>query len=58
MQLELQETGYLDNFFQVYTSTETRVNVLSFSDVEELYPITYEPFVGFTVHTPEGDILF
>jgi hypothetical protein len=26
--------------------------------VEELYPITYEPFVGFTVHTPEGDILF
>jgi hypothetical protein len=42
----------------VYTSTQTRVNVLSFSDVEELYPITYEPFVGFTVHTPEGDILF
>jgi len=58
VQLELRETGYLDNFFQVYTSTETRVNVLSFLDVEELYPITYEPFVGFTVHTPEGDILF
>ena len=56
MQLELQETGYLDNFFQVYTSTETRANVLSFSDVEELYPITHEPFVGFTVHTPEGEI--
>jgi len=35
-----------------------RVNVLSFSDVEELYPITYEPFVGFTVHTLVGDILF
>jgi hypothetical protein len=33
-------------------------NVLSFSDVEELYPITYEPFVGFTVHKPVGDILF
>jgi hypothetical protein len=56
MQLELQETGYLDNFFQVYTSTETRANVLSFSDVEVLYPITHEPFVGFTVHTPEGEI--
>jgi len=58
VQLELRETGYLDIFFQVYTSTKTRVNVLSFSDVEELYPITYEPFVGFTVHTPVGDILF
>ena len=58
MQLELRETGYLDNFFQVYTSTETQVNVLSFSDVEELYPIMYEPFVGFTIHTPVGDILF
>ena len=40
VQLELRETGYLDNFFQVYTSTHTRVNILSFSDVEELYPIT------------------
>jgi hypothetical protein len=58
VQLELRETGYLDNFFQVYTSTEMRVNVLSFLDVEELYPITYEPFVGFIVHTPVGDILF
>jgi hypothetical protein len=58
VQLELRETRYLDIFFQVYTSTETRVNVLSFSDVEELYPITYEPFVGFTVHTLVGDILF
>jgi hypothetical protein len=58
VQLELRETGYLDNFFQVYTSTETRVNVLSFSDVEELYPITYGPFVGFTVHTSVGDMLF
>jgi hypothetical protein len=58
VQLELWETGYLDNFFQVYTSTQMRVNVLSFLDVEELYPITYEPFVGFTIQTPEGDILF
>jgi hypothetical protein len=33
VQLELRETGYLDNFFQVYT-------------------------IGFTVHMPEGDILF
>jgi hypothetical protein len=42
----------------VYTSTETRVNILSFLDLVEIYPILYEPFVGFTVHTPEGDRLF
>ena len=30
----------------MHTSTETWVNILSFSDVEELYPITYELFVG------------
>jgi hypothetical protein len=40
----------------VYTSTETRVNVLSFSDVEELYHIRHEPFVGFTVHKSVEDI--
>jgi len=56
VQLQLRETGYLDNFFQVYTSTETRVNVLSFSDVEELYHIRHEPFVGFTVHKSVEDI--
>jgi hypothetical protein len=58
VQLELRKIGYLDNFFQVYTSTETQVNILSFSEVEELYRITYEPFVGFNIHTPVGDILF
>ncbi len=31
------------------TSDSTRVNILSFSEVEELYPITYKPYVGFTV---------
>jgi len=42
----------------VYTSTETRIITQSFLDVEEIYPLSYEPFVEFTVHTPEGDILF
>jgi hypothetical protein len=34
------------------------VNILSFAEVEEKYPITYEPYKGFTVHLPERDILF
>jgi hypothetical protein len=34
------------------------VNILSFAEVEEKYPITYEPYEGFTVHLPERDILF
>jgi len=49
--------GYLEDFFEVYTSTETRVNILSFAEVEEKYPITYKPFKGFTVHLPEHEIL-
>jgi hypothetical protein len=49
---------YLDEFFEVYASDTMRVNILSFLEVEELYPITYEPHVGFMVHLPEKDILF
>jgi len=29
-----------------------------FLDVEEIYLISYEPFLGFRMHTSEGDILF
>jgi hypothetical protein len=39
----------------VYTSMETKVNIHSFAEVEEKYPITYEPYKGFTVHLPERD---
>jgi hypothetical protein len=42
----------------VYASAETKGNILSFAEVEEKYPITYEPYEGFTVHLPERDILF
>jgi hypothetical protein len=57
-QLELEQARYLEDFFEVYASTETRVNILSFSEVKEKYRITYEPFKGLTVHLPERDILF
>jgi hypothetical protein len=58
VQLELKHAGYLEDFFEVYASTEIRVNILSFAEVKEKYPITYEPFKGFTVHLPERKILF
>jgi len=49
---------YLEDFFEVYASMETKVNLLSFAEVKEKYPITYEPYKGFTVHLPEREILF
>jgi hypothetical protein len=57
-QLYTEETGYLEDFFRVYTSTETKANVLSFADVEDLYKITYQPQESFTVHLPDRDIVF
>ncbi len=57
-QLKEDRTGYLDEFFHVYASEETRVNVLSFAEVEELYNITYMPRAAFIVHLPEQDLEF
>jgi hypothetical protein len=58
IQLELKQAGYLEDFFEVYASTETRVNILSFAEVEEKCLIMYEPFKGFMMHLPEWEILF
>ncbi len=58
VQMEVREAGYLDGFFEVYASDAVKVNILSFAEVQELYPITYEPHVGFTVHLTDKDILF
>ncbi len=49
---------YLPDFFRVYTSSDTKANVLSFADVEDLYKIMYEPQESFTVHLPDRDIVF
>jgi hypothetical protein len=57
-QLVLTDQGYLPDFFQVYASAQTTVNILSLADVEALYPITYTPCTSFTVHLPERDIVF
>jgi uncharacterized protein YktA (UPF0223 family) len=50
--------GYLDEFFRVYASNETKANVLSFAKVEELYDITYVPREAFIVHLLEQDLEF
>ncbi len=57
-QLLLTDEGYLPDFFSVYASEDTTVNVLSLADVEDVYPITYDPRTSFTVHLPDRDIVF
>jgi len=54
----VDETGFLDPFFTVYASPHTNANILSFAQVEDMYPITYEPQSGFTVHLPHVDVKF
>jgi hypothetical protein len=39
IQMKVNQVGDLPGFFQVYASKETRANVLSFADVEDLYDI-------------------
>jgi hypothetical protein len=49
--LTVNKVGDLPNFFRVYSSEKTLANVLSFSDVEDKYPITYVPGESFIVHS-------
>ncbi len=57
-QFTVENTGYLDDFFRVYASTETHANILSFAEVENRFPITYVPRESFTVHLQDRDIVF
>ncbi len=58
VQLIVDETGKLDGFFQVYASTKTKANVLSFAAVKDLYDITYIHREAFIVHMPGKDLVF
>jgi hypothetical protein len=58
VQLVVNETGYLQDFFRVYATANTKANVLCFADVEDLYEITYEQGTSFTVHLPDREIIF
>ncbi len=50
--------GYLEDFFDIYMSEQTKANVLSFSEVKDTYDITYVPRKAFIVHLPERDLVF
>jgi hypothetical protein len=58
MQLVVNETGYLQDFFRVYTTANTKANILGFTEVEDLYEITYNQGTSLTVHLPDRDIIF
>ena len=57
-QFTVTETGYLDPFFPVYASAHRHANILSFSQVEDKFPITYQAQDSFTVHLPHVDVVF
>jgi hypothetical protein len=54
----VDQVGDLPGFFQVYASAQTKANVLSFADVEDLYEISYVQKEAFVVHMPTGDLVF
>jgi len=58
LQLRVKETGYLNEFFRVYASEDTKANVLSFAKVEDLYNVTYVRGESFVVHLPSRDLEF
>jgi hypothetical protein len=58
LQLTVDHKGYLEDFFDVYASEHTKANVVSFSEVEDTYDITYKPRKAFVVHLPERDLVF
>jgi hypothetical protein len=58
IQFTAHDTGYLQDFFNVYSSKDTHANILSLAEVEDLYPVTYVPRTSFTVHLPDRDIAF
>ncbi len=56
LQLKVDHMGYLDNFSRVYASEETRANVLSFTEVKEIYHIILrDAFI--ILDLPEQDLI-
>ena len=57
-QFTVTQTGYLDPLFRVYASKDTHANILSPSEVEDRYAVTYLPQKCFIVHLPGHDMEF
>ncbi len=58
LQFETSTERYLQDFFPVYASEKTTVNILSFGEVEEAHDVTYVPHTAFIVHLPDKDVMF
>ncbi len=57
-QLKAKHAGYLQDFFRVYASKQANPSMLSLSDVEDLYKVSYVPDEVFVVHLPAYDLAF
>jgi hypothetical protein len=58
LQMVVDQQGILEGFFPVYASKDTKANVLSFVDVEDLYNIMYVQKQAFIVHMKNRDLVF
>jgi hypothetical protein len=50
--------GYLDGFYECQACDTCRTSILSLSDVEDIYPVTYIQGESFTVHMDDRDVIF
>ena len=50
--------GDLDGFFECQVCDTCAASILSFSDVMDLYNVSYDPEIGFTVHMDDRDLIF
>jgi hypothetical protein len=53
-----EQVGHLDGFFECNACADCPANILSMADVEDRFPITWEPGESITVHAEERDIIF
>ncbi len=56
--MKADQTDYLEEFFRVYASKQASPSVLSLSDVEDMYKVSYIPGEAFIVHLPTCDLAF
>jgi len=50
--------GYLDGFYECQACDTCPTSILSLSDVEDIYPITYLQGKSFTAHMDDRDVIF
>jgi hypothetical protein len=52
------KVGYLDGFFECQACDDCPANIISMSDVEDKYPMTWIPGESIIVHMDEQDVVF